>query len=158
MNLRQVKIIGVACMGMLIGCARTSNPPSEPSAPKLVDGNPHRVVTIASVTPGTSNPCEVDYPVTLLRMGKHHTISWKGSDHAYWVQFNSQSPIGPTTISVPNGSKTSDYPITVIFTDPHTTEVYFTYSIYDVDPNTTPTPTPCKKWDDDRDTGVNVKR
>jgi hypothetical protein len=120
---------------------------------KFVTAHPNRVVSISSVTPGSSNPCEVDFPVTLLRKGKHHTIAWAAEDHDYWIKFDSGSPIGLTQIKVANGTQAGPYPISISLTSP----IYFMYSIYDVDPTSNPTATACKAAADDRDTGLNVK-
>lgn len=123
----------------------------------LVTDHPHRLVTISSATSTSSNPCEVDFPVTLLRKSKNHTIAWFAADHDYWIKFDpvngTPSPISLPVIKISKGSQTTDYPISIS----PTSEIYFMYSVYDVDPTTTPPPAPCKLDTDDHDTGLNVK-
>ena len=140
------------------GCCRT---------PKLNPLNSKdRVVTISAVNPGNSNPCEVDFPVTLLKKNKNHTIKWVAEDHDYWIVFDPNgaftSPIGSIgthKIKVSPGSPMGPYPIAL--TPPPSTpppsSVYFTYWIYDKDPDTVPPSQACKKSSDERDTGLNVK-
>jgi hypothetical protein len=123
--------------------------------PTILAGNPHRVVTISSVSPGSSNPCEVDFPVTLLRVSKKHTIAWAAEDHDYWILFDKTkgSPIGTDHIKIAKGGQAGPFPITI---NPSSAE-YFMYAIYDFDPSTNPRGAPCKLATDDRDTGLNVK-
>ncbi len=123
------------------------------STRNLLAGNPHRVVTISSTSPGVSNPCEVDFPVTLLRISKKHTIAWAAADHDYWILFDAAngSPIGTNKIKVAKGTQTNPY-------NPSSAG-YFMYAIYDFDPSDNPQGgAPCKLANDDRDTGLNVKR
>lgn len=119
----------------------------------ILAGNPHRVVTISSSSTGVSNPCEVDFPVTLLRISKRHTIAWAAEDHDFWVVFDPSngSPIGANSIKVPSGTETNPFPIT------SSSAGYFMYAVYDSDPSSNPPPKPCKAAADDRDTGLNVK-
>jgi hypothetical protein len=127
---RNVIALGLVAIATLMaiqtGCGRGS-------ISNVVAGNPHRVVTISSVSPGVSNPCEVDFPVTLLRISKNHTITWAAEDHDYWILFDrgNGSPIGANKIFVAKGGRTSQFPITI---------------------------SPCKRADDEHDTGLNVKR
>jgi hypothetical protein len=150
----------VFLIATLVGCSRQGVGGGGPS--RVLDHNPHRVVTISEATAGSSNPCEVDFPVTLLRVNKNHTIAWYASDHDYWIWFDNGNPVatGPNAaIKVTQGSKTIDYGVGAALPS-GTNEMYFTYAIYDVDPGPNPSPsTPtCKSSSDERDTGVNVKR
>jgi len=80
--------IGLAILGVAqVSCSRGK----EGEIIKGFIRGPHRVVTI-SYSGGTSGPCEVDYPVTFLRVTKH-TIAWYAADHDYWVYFDNGSPI-----------------------------------------------------------------
>jgi hypothetical protein len=108
-------------------------------------------VTISSSSTGVSNPCEVDFPVALLRISKHHTIAWAAEDHDFWVAFDSGSPIGTNSIKVASGTETSSFPVT------SSSAGYFMYAVYDSDPSSSPRPNPCKLATDDHDTGLNVK-
>jgi hypothetical protein len=153
MNARYVIGLGLVGIGILAtvltGCHRRSG---SDSTANILAGNPHRVVIISSSSPGVSNPCEVDFPVTLLKISKHHTIRWAAQDHDFWIVFPAENPIGSNNIKVPSGSKTDRFKITA--SDPY----YFMYAIYDVDPVAHPGSAPCKTASDDRDTGLNVKR
>jgi len=116
-------------------------------------GNPDRVVTISPVSTGV---CQVDYPVALLRKGKH-TIAWAAETYDYWIRFDpgTGSPIDPTNtaIKVTHGQKTPKFPVS-----PSAAYNYYMYAIYDKDPGgSTPPPTPCKAANDDHDTGLNIK-
>lgn len=118
---------------------------------------PHRVVTISS-RDGSSNPCEVDYPITLLRMRKSHTIAWYADDHDYWVYFDNGSPIvqGTNPIYVQRGATPTNYSVTL---PAASQKMYFTYAVYDSPPGLNPSPNAaCQSATDDHDTGVNVKR
>jgi hypothetical protein len=153
MKVRHVIGLSLVGIGILIavesGCHKRSGPGS---LSNLLAGNPHRVVTISSSSPNVSNPCEVDFPVTLLKMSKHHTIAWAAQDHDYWIAFDpAKNPIGSNNIKVAKGNQTDRFDITTNKPD------YFMYAIYDVDPTNNPHSTPCKSATDDRDTGLNVK-
>jgi hypothetical protein len=114
--------------------------------------NPHRHITI-SVSPDDPTKCEVDYPVVVLRMKKKHTIVWTSADNQYYVKFDNNSiPVGNSNvISVsPGAGGTGDLSIAV--SQPN----YFQYAIYSSDPAQNPNSI-CKRSDDDRDTGLNVK-
>jgi len=126
-----------------------------PQNPNILAANPHRVVTISSVSPGASNPCEADFPVTLLTRHKNQTIAWAAADHDYWIQFANGSPIGADNINikVPSKGHTDRYSIAPTVTVPQ----YYMYAIYDVDPTTNSSAKACKAANDDHDTGLNVK-
>jgi hypothetical protein len=125
----------------------------EGSNANILAGNPHRVVTISSSSTGVSNPCEVDFPVTLLRISKQHTIAWAAEDHDFWIAFDpsKRTPIGTNNIKVASGTQTSAFPIT------SSSAGYFMYAVYDSDPSSNPSAKPCKVATDERDTGLNVK-
>ena len=53
----------------------------------------HRGRNDLSASPSASNPCEVDFPVALLRMSKKHTIAWAAEDHDYWIYFPKGNPV-----------------------------------------------------------------
>lgn len=121
----------------------------------ILAGNPNRVVTISSSDKNVSNPCEVDFPVTFLRIKKQHTITWAAEDHDFWVVFDNGSPIGTDNkpIKVASGTVIKPpFPITV------SSDGYFTYAVYDSDPSSNPPPSPCLPSTADRDTGVIIKR
>jgi len=149
-------LAGIAILIVVqVGCKQ-----EKPGTHPLLDHNPHRVVTISEVTPpNVSNPCKVDFPVTLLRINKKHTIGWYASDHDYWVFFDNGTPIedGTKLIKVTQGSPPTDYKVAL---PSSANGMYFTYAIYDADPGPNPSSSsvPCKRSDDDHDTGVNVKR
>jgi hypothetical protein len=145
---------GLGLVGIVFFIALQISCNNQGSNPNRPAGNPHRVVTISSAAIGVSNPCEVDFPVTLLRISKNHTIAWKAEDHDYWIAFDlNKSPIGANNIKITNGAKSVDFPITI---GPSSAD-YFKYAVYDSDPNGNPAPKPCKLATDDHDTGLNVK-
>jgi hypothetical protein len=159
-------------VAILVGCSHDNQGAAGGGAhPMLLDHNPHRVVTISGsqVTPPVFNPCEVDFPVTFLRITKSHTIAWYASDHDYWIWFNNVSPlVDPSNPSNPHvqqvhvqmGKQSHDYDVDIPPQTPPPYEVYFTYAIFDADPGPHPTSetNACKHSSDERDTGVNVKR
>jgi hypothetical protein len=150
MQRRQFKSLGLIGVAVLIAIQIACGKGGQ----NIAKDNPHRVVTISAVSSNGSNPCEVDFPVTLLRTSKHHTIAWIGADHEYWIWFDNGFPIVNATnpIHVPNGTSTLAYDVTA------PTETYFTYAIYDSNPGSNPpSNTACKKSSDDHDTGLNVK-
>ena len=149
----KVRNTGLGLVGILILIALQPGCRKEGSNANILAGNPHRVVTISSSATGVSNPCEVDFPVTLLKINKHHTIAWAAEDHDFWIVFDRStgSPIGTNSIKVDSGTQTSRFPIT------SSSAGYFMYAVYDSDPSSNPPPTPCKAATDDRDTGLNVK-
>jgi len=85
-------------------------------------------------------------------MSKNHTVAWAAADHDYWILFDvaKGSPIGTNKIKIANGTQTNPYIPSL--------PGYFMYAIYDFDPSGNPQGTPCKVANDDRDTGLNVKR
>ncbi len=149
-HVKALSLITVIVAATQIGCHRDA---------KVVNfaAKKDRVVTISPVTTGVSNPCEVDFPVTLLRASKKHTMAWAAEDYDYWVVFTNNNPFGTyNTIKVPKDSETNPYPITI---DPASLPIYYTYAIYDFDPGLKPDPNKaCKQAADDRDTGLNVKK
>ena len=151
----KVRHAGLDLAGILIFVALLPGCHKEGSNTNILAGNPHRVVMISSVSTGVSNPCEVDFPVTLLRIGKRHTIAWAAEDHDFWIVFDKVkgSPIGANNIKITKGANPNDYPVTI----PPSAADYFMYAVYDSDPNGNPTPKPCKLATDDHDTGLNVK-
>ena len=124
-----------------------------------------RVVTISSVTPGNSNPCEVDFPVTLLEKSKNHTIRWFANDSDYWIVFVANggfdNPIGIVgrKIYIQNQHSAGPYHVQLVPapSTPHTNPIYFKYAIYNADPDGPTKPDACKDADNDHDTGLNVK-
>jgi hypothetical protein len=144
---------GLDLVGIFIFIALQAGCDKQGSSPNILAGNPHRVVTISSASPGVSNPCEVDFPVASLRISKKHTIAWAAGDHDYWIVFDpgKGSPIGTNSVKIANGTQTSSFPIN------SSSAGYFMYAVYDSDPSGNPPPKPCKAATDDRDTGLNVK-
>ena len=142
------------------GCCRSQNQ-------KTVLDSKDRVVTISASSPPTSNnphPCEVDFPVTLLRTSKKHTITWNSADTEYWILFDKTSsgfttPVGSSSIYIRTGGTTGSLHINLVPppATPPTSSIYFTYAIYNSNPNNVPKPEPCKSSTDERDTGLNVK-
>src|ERR1700679_3719610 len=118
----------------------------------IIAGNPNRVVTISPVTAGDFRTCEVDFPVSLLRIGKHHTIAWAGDSHEYWVVFeNAPGPLAAAPIlpiHVPQDASTGPYSLAQ-----SNSEKYYKYAIYYLEPTANPNAI-CKTADDDRDTGL----
>ena len=151
----KVRHTGLDLVGILIVIALQPGCHKEGSNANILAGNPHRVVTISSSSTGVSKPCEVDFPVTLLRINKHHTIAWAAEDHDFWIVFDrgKVSPIGTNSIKVTKGATSNDFPVTI---SPSAAD-YFMYAVYDSDPSSNPPPTPCKTATDDHDTGLNVK-
>jgi hypothetical protein len=150
MKLHQVKVFGLVgvsiLLSMQIGCRAKH---------RLVVSNPDRTVTI-SVDVDHAGKCEVDFPVTLVRASKHHSITWGSEDNNYWIKFDSGgSPIDPSnkSISIPGLGSNGPNPI-----PPSATIKYYKYAIYLADPDTNSNAPECKAADDDHDTGVNVKR
>jgi hypothetical protein len=174
MKLRYSKTLSSVAifMAVQVGCSQPNGAGGGGVHPMVLDHNPHRIVTISEsqVTPPVSNPCEIDFPVTFLRISKHHTIAWYASDHDYWIWFNNLSPlVDPNNPSNPihvqqvyvqKGKKSDyDYNVDIPPQTPPPNEMYFTYAIFDADPGPNPSETnACKKSSDERDTGVNVKR
>jgi len=155
MKARHVKVLGlitVIAAAIQTGCPRGA---------KVINftAKKDRVVTISPVTKGVSNPCEVDFPVTLLRKSKNHTMSWAAEDYDYWVVITtgSPNPFGTVNkIKVPMNSVTPVFPVTI---DQSYLPIYYTYAIYDFDPGDNPDQgKACKRADDERDTGLNVKK
>jgi hypothetical protein len=148
-HVKALSLIAVIIVAIQTGCHRDA---------KVVNfaAKKDRVVIISPVTAGVSNPCEVDFPVTLLRVSKKHTMAWAAEDYDYWVVFPSGNPFGiSNTIAVPKGTQTNPFPIAINPSSP----IYFMYAIYDFDPGAYPDPNKaCKRADDDRDTGLNVKK
>ena len=95
--------------------------------------------------------------MALLRIGKKHTIAWEGADQAYWIVFTGNgtpaTPISLDTVAVPNGRQTGPYDIVI----PPDKANYFKYEIHFDDGHGHPGPI-CKTADNERDTGMNVKR
>jgi hypothetical protein len=125
-----------------------------------------RVVTISAVTPGNSNPCEVDFPVTLLEMSKNQTIKWFADDSDYWIVFVGRggfdNPIGIVGKKLKIQKQNSAGPAYKVQlvpapSTPPTNPIYFKYAIYNADPDGPTKPVACKDADNDRDTGLNVK-
>lgn len=145
--IKSVGLFGVvASILILIGCDHRLSP-------KFFADKKHRVVTISMVSPPNASACEVDFPVTLLRIRKNDTIAWAADDHDYWIVFTSGVPVGGSpTVKVSQGQVTSDMPPLNL-----SSATYFKYAIYSADPGATPPPSPCKTDSDDRDTGLNVK-
>lgn len=173
MKLRYSKTLSSVAilMAVQVGCSQHKAAGGGGTHPMVLDHNPHRVVTISGATPPNSNPCEVDFPVTLLRIGKHHTIAWYASDHDYWIWFNNLSPLlDPSNPSNPHIQKVYvrkgvqppfDYQVDIPPQNPSPDDMYSTYAIFDADPGPNPDPSEtsaCKKSSDERDTGLHVKR
>jgi hypothetical protein len=127
-----------------------------------------RVVTISASSPPTvsnPSPCEVDFPVALLRPGKHNTITWFADDSDYWIVFVASSgfdnPIGIVGKKIKIPKQTSIGPYTVNLVphpaSPPTSSIYFNYAIYNADPDGPTKPVACKDAMEDHDTGLNVK-
>jgi hypothetical protein len=124
-----------------------------------------RVVTISSVTPGNSNPCEVDFPVTLLEKGKNHSITWFADDSDYWIVFvgtgGFDNPIGIVgkKLTIQKQHSAGPYYVQLVPapSTPPTNPIYFKYAIYNADPDGPTRPVACKDADNERDTGLNVK-
>ena len=124
--------------------------------PKLV-GNysfkSDRLVTIAaSPDPGQ---CEVDFPVTFIRVRNNSKIRWASDDNAYKVHFvkytggpSPENPFSPSLndIQVPAGQKSSQQTI-----QNGLSGAYYKFEIHDANNNV------CKTADDDHDTGLNIK-
>jgi hypothetical protein len=150
MILPQPKVFGLIGVSILtatqIGC-RAKQP--------LVVINPDKFVTI-SVDADRPGKCEVDFPVTLVRSSKHNSVTWQSEDNNYWIRFDPTlgSPFDPANKAIavtPTAPSTRPVP-----TSPNVN--YYKYAIYLADPDTDPHAAVCKTADDDRDTGVNVKR
>jgi hypothetical protein len=169
MNPRSVKFLGSLAMCVLVvslgGCRSWFGE----TAGQIIKESKHRVVTISYAT-GSSGPCEVDFPVSLARMGKH-TIAWAAADHDYWIRWETKSTTTPPSV-VAGPNPLVGAPDVIYVQTPHETQAYdvtlptaltqkyFTYAIYDSNPGSSfPAPQPpCKAYDDDHDTGLNVKR
>lgn len=154
MKLLGIRFLGLAGTGalvtFLVGCGHFHG--SRPTAEQVLKNSHNREVVISPQKPGSSSPCEVNFPVTLLRTSKKHTIAWVAEDYDYWVKFVAQSPIGEITVKVPKDKMAGPFQV------PVQPDYYFMYAIYDMDPDANPQAKPCKTADDDRDTGLNVKR
>lgn len=157
-HVKALSLAGLAVLGLVqVSCSRGEERAEiiRAEAIKSFVTGPNRVVTI-SYSGGTAGPCEVDFPVTLLRMSKH-TIAWYALDHDYWVYFDNGSPIsGTKTIYVKQSTPVAYSPAPL---PSGINEQYYTYAIYDFQPPVNPSPSAaCKSSTDDHDTGVNVKR
>ena len=158
-------LVGIVTLALLqAGCCRRLNEISliekivRNTNDRVVRDTKDKVVTI-SVSLDDASKCDVDYPVTFLRIRKDHTITWASADQRYFVLFQGNVvPVGTTSgtsrnIPVPAGGDTGRL---IIKIDPSQAG-YFQYAIYTVDPIKNPTANPCKKYDEDHDTGLNVK-
>jgi hypothetical protein len=170
MNPRFARFLGPLAMCVLVvslgGCRRWFGQ----TAGQIIEDSKHRVVTI-SYTTGSSGPCEVNFPVSLARVNKH-TIAWVAADHDYWIRWEAKSTTTPPSVVAGLNPLVSAPNVIYVPAAVHTpqaydvtlptilSEWYFTYAIYDSDPGSSfPAPQPpCKAYDNDRDTGLNVKR
>lgn len=113
-----------------------------------------RLVTIA-VSPDDTTKCDVDYPVAFMRMRNNNKIRWASDDNAYTVHFVSypggpspENPFNPSTndIPVPAGGKSGLQAI-----QSSGSSAYYKYEIRAANNHV------CKIYDDDHDTGLNIK-
>jgi hypothetical protein len=114
-----------------------------------------RLVSIA-VSPDDARKCDVDFPVSFMRMRNNAKIGWASDDNAYTVHFVSypggpspENPFNPTVndIQVPAGGKSALQKL-----QNSGSGAYYKYEIHDANNSV------CKTADDERDTGLNVKR
>lgn len=113
-----------------------------------------RQVTIA-VSPDDATKCEVDFPITFVRVRNNSKIRWASDDNAYTVHFVSypggpspENPFNPPSndVQVPAGQKSAQQRI-----QSNGSGAYYKFEIHDANNNV------CKTADDDRDTGLNIK-
>lgn len=117
--------------------------------------NSNRLVTI-EISPENASKCDVDFPVAFMRMRNNNKIGWASADNAYTVHFVSyaggpspENPFNPSVndVQVPAGGKSA---LQQLQNTP--SGGYYEYEIHDANNNV------CKTADDDRDTGLNIKR
>ncbi|HUN87973.1 MAG TPA: hypothetical protein VMU28_04245 [Terriglobales bacterium] len=133
----------------------TSCSKNQPSIKTNLGFKADRTISI-EVSPTDSAKCDVDFPVAFLRAGNKNKVAWKSDDNDYTVHFVSYSggpspenPFDPSTdsVSVPAGNYSKLMKIKI----PAGSGGYYKYEILDASNRT------CKAYDDDHDTGVNVK-
>ena len=116
--------------------------------------NSNRLVTI-EVSPDDASKCDVDFPVSFMRLRNNAKIAWASADNAYTVHFVSY-PLGPSPenpfnppvdIQVPASGKSALQTL-----QNSGSGGYYKYEIHDANNNV------CKTADDDRDIGLNIKR
>jgi len=156
-----------------VGCNKSATPQEgSPNRQQILKESMDKVITIHA-DDDDPNKCEVDYPIALIRGGKHvrkHTITWYADDADYVVVFNNKgSPItthggnqAVNSITVPQGSTASNGPFELL-KDP-SSKGYATYEIwrkaagsYTGNCLTGQSGYPCMCPQDDKDTGVIVK-
>lgn len=146
-------------------------------------GQSDRAISIfaADTTDGDSaGTCNVDNPIVVVRKNKKHTIEWDADDKGpYWIQFvtvaggigtPSTVPLSKSGTQVTNPIKIEAGKFQKFDTYKDAAVGYYMYEIWTADPTGVQQYTkpcmgnqgnsgyPCKCADDDRDTGVNVKR
>jgi len=147
-------LLGTVVLGAIQSGCKPS--PVGPSPAAVPVGNPDRLVTIS---PGSGGACEVDYPVASLKQNQKpkHTISWATESGPYWILFDNRqgglgSPIDPSNKPIKVAPTAGKFDVEAASPN------YYKYAIYTSDPSATPQPPPCKDFDNDHDTGLNVKR
>lgn len=153
MNARQLGFALVGIVGLVIafeiGLHLTTAPP--------LSRNPNnRLITISASPAPDTGKCEVDFPVAFLRYNHNHTVRWASNDNKYWISFvtpdghPAESPlITDKPVVIEAHGKSAMYNV-----KPQAN--YYMYAIFDHDPATNSS-NPCKRADDERDTGLNIK-
>lgn len=136
----------LTCIGAFVSCRQQLTPKS------IFKGD--RLVSIA-VSPDDAQKCDVDYPVAFARRRNNAKFRWGSDDNAYTVHFVSypggpspENPFNPSTndIPVPAGGKSAAQTI-----QSSGSSAYYKYEIRAADNHV------CKIYDDDHDTGLNIK-
>jgi len=140
----------ISCLVFAAACTKQPSPGQQSSAgqqpaPLKTDKN----ITIEA---GGSLGCEVDFPVAVVYISKHYP-RWISADNEYWIHFvGGKNPfIGVDPIDVPARGKSKQLDITG-------PPDYYTYEIWSQPDTSTSQHKTCKGANDERDTGLNVKR
>lgn len=135
----------VVALCLLSGCS--GKPGGTAGGGGKSGGKTDKVITIQA---GGTLGCEVDFPIALVYSSKHYP-RWYGSDNEYWIHFVSASPFAVDPIDVPAHGKSNQLDITG---PPN----YYKYEIWSRPDSGSNPHVVCKDANDDRDTGLNVKR
>jgi hypothetical protein len=131
------------CLAVVAACAKK---------PGATGGGGQKTDKLITIQAGGTLGCEVDFPVAVVYIGKHYP-RWMSSDNEYWIHFvgGSGSPFSVDPIDVPPHGKSAQFDIVG---QPN----YYTYEIWNQRDSASNTHSVCKNANDDRDTGLNVKR
>ncbi|MBV9625062.1 MAG: hypothetical protein JOZ14_13905 [Acidobacteria bacterium] len=149
MNIRHIGFGAFLIIALVVGY--------EAGHVRLVNSK-ERIVTISFSD--KAGKCGVDYPVLVVK-SKVHSIQWKSTDKRYYVSFLNLGGSAPQNYTVP-GQAPLMPPEDPVIVDGQSRKYvvngngYYYYAIFTHAP-TSGSNDPCKRADDDHDTGLNVK-